>query len=110
MFTPLMKNYLKDCDAYLLEANYDVKMMEDYDEYDQIHKDRVTSPVGHLSNDQCVEFIDENVDLEKVQFILLGHLSPRTNSPDVIEKQFMEKLGSFDKFHFAPSEEFFVLD
>ena len=110
MFTPLMKNYLKDCDAYLLEANYDVQMMEDYDEYDQIHKDRVTSPVGHLSNDQCVEFIDNNVDLDKVQFILLGHLSPRTNCPKLIEKQFMNKLGSFEKFHFAPSEEFFVLD
>ncbi len=110
MFTPLMKNYLKDCDAYLLEANYDVKMMEDYEDYDQIHKDRVTSPVGHLSNDQCLEFIHDNLDLDKVQFILLGHLSPRTNCPDLIKKQFTEKLGSFEKFHIAPSEEFFVLE
>ena len=104
MFTPMMKENLKDCDAYLVEANYDVKMMEDYEEYDQIHKDRVTGPLGHLSNDQCLEFIDEIIDLDKVQFILLGHLSPRTNCPDLIEKQFTEKLGSFKKFIFAPTD------
>ena len=73
-------------------------MMEDYDEYDQIHKDRLTSPVGHLSNDQTREFIKKHLNLKDIQFILLGHLSPRTNSPEVIEKQFTKEFGNFDKF------------
>ena len=103
MITPMMAANLKGCDAYLLEANYDVQMMEDYEEYDQIHKDRVTSAVGHLSNDQIIEFMKKHLDLDKIQFILLGHLSPRTNDPDLIKKQITKTLGSFKKFKFAPT-------
>ena len=103
MITPMMAANLKGCDAYLIEANYDVQMMEDYEDYDQIHKDRVTSPLGHLSNDQTREFIRDHLNLDDIQFILLGHLSPRTNSEEIIEEQFTKEFGNLDKFIFSPT-------
>ena len=45
----------------------------------------------------------KHLDLDKIQFILLGHLSPRTNDPDLIKKQITKTLGSFKKFKFAPT-------
>lgn len=110
MITPMMADKLKGCDAYLLEANYDPKMMEDYDGYDQIHKDRVTSSVGHLSNEQTIEFIKNNLDLDDVEFILFGHMSPRTNSPDILmPKVESEFPGYMEKFALAPTETFRTL-
>jgi phosphoribosyl 1,2-cyclic phosphodiesterase len=111
MITPLMKNYLKGCDGYLIEANYDAQMMEEYEDYDQIHKDRVTSDVGHLSNDQWADFIDSELDLETTEFLLIGHMSPRTNSEEKVNEIIQQKFQKHaSKFVFAPTENFFSLE
>lgn len=111
MFTPLMKNYLKGCDGYLIEANYDVQMMTDYEDYDQIHKDRVMSDLGHLSNDQWSDYIESELDLDTIEFLLIGHMSPRTNSEEIINGIIQEKFQKHaDKFIFAPNENFFSLE
>ena len=50
-----------------------------------------------------LEFIRDHLNLDDIQFILLGHLSPRTNSEEIIEEQFTKEFGNFDKFIFAPT-------
>jgi len=105
-FSKVMKTALLDCDAYLLEADYDEKLLEEYDGYDVILKQRIAGPWGHLSNTQTLDFIEEAIDLNKVQWIIFGHLSSRTNSPDVILSAVKKRFPLFsDKFGVAPTKE-----
>lgn len=105
-FSKLMKKSLHGCDAYLLEADYDLQELEDYEDYADVHKERIRGPWGHLGNDQTLDFIDECIDLENTQWILLGHLSPRTNSPALLLGQVQERfVHAIHKFKIAPTEE-----
>lgn len=78
-FTRLMYEMTKDCDAYIIETDYDDTMLDETLEYDDLLKDRIRSDFGHLSNNQVIEFC-RTLDLDKVQFISLVHLSKITNS------------------------------
>jgi len=105
-FGPVMVNALKDCDAYFLEADYDFQSLWDYEDYVQEHKERVDSPWGHMSNQQALDFIEQFIDLKKVQWIMLGHLSPRTNSPELLQTQLKQRFPTIkNKFIIAPTVE-----
>lgn len=100
----LVKNAISECDAYLLETDYDELELEKTSEYDDVLKDRIRSPFGHLGTQQTLDYINVNIDLEKVSWILLGHLSTVTNSPKLVlgrlEKTINKKYKN--KFHLAP--------
>lgn len=105
-FSSMMKTQLIGCDAYLLEANYDPQMLADYDDYIEEHKTRIASPYGHLSNDQTITFIEDSLDMSNTKWVLFGHMSPRTNSPEILMKSIKNRLGHYgDKFFVAPTEE-----
>jgi phosphoribosyl 1,2-cyclic phosphodiesterase len=98
----LMRVTIADCNSYFMESDYDEYLMEAYKGYDRMLKDRITSDVGHLSNQQALEYI-QTIELEKVKTIILGHLSKNTNSPEclkeLIAKTFPENTN---KFYIAP--------
>jgi len=98
-FNKVMREALKNCDVYLLEANYDEKSMDDFEDYDPIHKERVKGPFGHLSNEQIMDFVDDTLELEKVSHIMFGHLSRNTNTPELVmgeaETRFPKHLNLF---------------
>lgn len=103
MYLPAMAKVLSDCDALLLETNYDQELLEQYPEYPDVHKERIRSRKGHLSIDQTISFIRKHIDLEKMQWITFGHLSPRTNNPDRVLVKMSRAFPDYGRFHIAPS-------
>jgi phosphoribosyl 1,2-cyclic phosphodiesterase len=105
-FSKLMLVTLVGCNAYLVEADYDEQMLLDYDDYDQYLKDRIMGPWGHLSNDQAINFIKTVIDLDAVEWILLGHISVRTNTQEKVLSAVKAAFPNYiDKFKCAPLEE-----
>jgi len=104
-WTKLMANHLKGCDGYVIEADYDIGLMESYEGYDEYLKERIRSNWGHLSNDQTMNMI-RYLGIEKPEFIVFAHLSPRTNKPDLVleaAKAFFSNWNE-DIFHIAPTQ------
>jgi phosphoribosyl 1,2-cyclic phosphodiesterase len=100
-----MREQTKNCNAFFIECDYDEDLMEAYDGYDQLLKDRVTSHFGHLGTLQALEFL-QSFDLEKIKAIVIGHISPRTNSPDKVKERINEKVAAYkDKFMIAPFDQ-----
>jgi len=83
--TGMVKQHLKNCDLLLLEANHDVTMLEK-GPYPWPVKQRIKSREGHLSNDQAAELL-ENVSDERLQQLVLAHLSEANNHPDKAYEQ-----------------------
>ncbi len=105
--TNMMASELQGCDAYLLEADYDETLLAMYEGYDELLKKRIGSPYGHLSNDQIMDFIDTSIkdNFDNVQWILFGHLSDKTNSPELVKEAFSIKFPEFENIYIAPYEE-----
>jgi len=97
---------ISDCDAYLLETDYDEDELEKTAEYDDLLKERIKSPFGHLGNTQTLEYVKEHIDLNKVAWILLGHISTITNSPEIVKTRIESIIDKqyHDKFYLAPLE------
>lgn len=104
--TPVIKQALQDCDAYFIEADYDEEEIEKYADYSIELKERIKSSVGHLSSNQAIDFVKQSIDLSTTKKIVFGHLSEKTNSPDLvmskIEKEFPNHI---DKFIIAKAHE-----
>jgi phosphoribosyl 1,2-cyclic phosphodiesterase len=97
-----MRERTKHCNAFFIECDYDDELLATYDGYDQLLKDRISSNFGHLSTSQALEFLSE-FDLTKTKGIVIGHISPRTNSPEKVKEHFMKKFATLEnKFHIAP--------
>tara|TARA_Y100000310_G_scaffold339752_2_gene433435 strand:- start:2159 stop:2902 length:744 start_codon:yes stop_codon:yes gene_type:complete len=99
--TKMMLKHLKACDALFLEANYDQQMITDFEEYDDYLKERIQSSTGHLCNDQTAKVIAE-LDQSSLQFLVFGHLSPRTNTPEKVLEMAKGVWPEYSCFHVAP--------
>lgn len=76
-----VENAIIGSDRVLLESNHDVEMLK-FGNYTYQLKKRILSPVGHLSNDNAAKTALKLVQNGTKQ-ILLGHLSPENNTPDI---------------------------
>lgn len=79
--TPHVRYVLKDCDALLLETNHDVDMLAN-GPYPPRLKQRVGGGLGHLSNAQAAGLL-ASVQRERLQHLVLTHLSEKNNTPDL---------------------------
>lgn len=77
IITNPVKYHLRDCTALVLEMNHDEAMLRDSNR-PPILKSRISSRLGHLSNDQAVEFLEE-CDMEKLRLLFPAHLSSECN-------------------------------
>ena len=68
----------------MLEANHDVDMLM-YGEYPYNLKKRISSDLGHLSNDSAAKTAVELLNTNTTH-IMLSHLSDKNNLPDVAYK------------------------
>jgi len=82
--TEEVQNELKGCRLAVIEANYDENMLRTGN-YPFELRQRILSPEGHLSNDECGKLADSLVKCGTC-FVILGHLSPENNRPDIAEK------------------------
>jgi phosphoribosyl 1,2-cyclic phosphodiesterase len=72
---------LSGCDALLLEANHDVRMLQT-GPYPYRLKTRILGDRGHLSNEKSGELLCSLLN-EKMKGIFLGHLSKENNLPEL---------------------------
>lgn len=68
---------LQNCGILLAESNHDRKMLE-VGPYPYETKRRIMSKYGHLSNDDCSDFVNHLLH-DNMKTLLLGHLSKNNN-------------------------------
>ncbi len=85
-------DHLSGSDALLIEANHDVDMLM-AGPYTWPLKQRIKSPVGHLSNEVCGELLAK-VAHSRLKAAVLMHLSETNNCVDIAEITARQALGS----------------
>lgn len=66
----------------ILESNHDVSMLKANPNYSFLLKNRILGKRGHLSNDAACEVVAELAS-HQVKQIVLAHLSPENNTPEL---------------------------
>lgn len=89
-----VKSQLNKCNGLFLESNYDEKMLWE-GQYPYFLKRRVASNVGHLSNEQAFELLN-NYSGENLQCVFLSHLSRDNNTPEKAVKRMKTLTGRFE--------------
>ena len=89
--TPEVDEALNGCRMVLIEANYDDYMLRT-GPYPLYLKERILSPIGHLSNNDCGIQVKRMIE-HGTTHILLGHLSPENNTPDIAYSTVRSHLG-----------------
>jgi len=77
-YTPAVLSAYSGCDALLVEANHDLHMLA-CGPYPPSLRRRVSGAWGHLNNLQTAELL-RNLDLSKVQQLVVGHISQKNNT------------------------------
>lgn len=80
-YTDYTVDALSGCDALLLEANHDVRMLQT-GPYPYYLKSRILGDHGHLSNDKSGELLCKLLH-DRMKGIFLGHLSKENNMPEL---------------------------
>ncbi len=81
---------LKNCDLLYVEANHDIRMLE-LGPYPYQLKRRILGNYGHLCNEVSGRLIGHLLN-ERLQHILLGHLSKENNYPDLALQAVLAEL------------------
>lgn len=74
----LIKQKLTGCDAIIIESNHNRDMLRTCTFYPWSLKQRIMSPVGHLSNEDLSEWLTNDFD-GSARNIVLAHISRRAN-------------------------------
>jgi phosphoribosyl 1,2-cyclic phosphodiesterase len=72
---------LPSCDLLYVEANHDLRMLET-GPYPYQLKCRIAGNYGHLCNEMAGQLIGQLLN-ERLQHVILGHLSKENNLPDL---------------------------
>ncbi len=98
MLDKVVKEQIRRADNLVIEANYDVEMLEK-GPYPYILKQRIASPFGHLSNEESARFVAE-IYHAGMKNIMLCHLSENNNTPEramqCLYQQFQKKRVRLD--------------
>lgn len=78
--TPHLLACAEACDGLLLESNHDPQMLRD-GPYPWALQERIRNGFGHLSNEAAAGLL-ARLDLPRLQFVALGHLSESNNTPE----------------------------
>ena len=89
--TRLVSHHLTGCSLLVLEANHDVKMLED-GPYPWELKQRIRSRLGHLSNEASRDLLKEVCGPE-LQHVILAHVSETNNRADRVLSVIGEAAG-----------------
>lgn len=100
-----VEDFFGDCDGLILEANHDPRMLAG-GPYPESLKRRVGGQWGHLSNDQAAGFLTR-VEREKLQKLVVAHISLKNNTKALVEQAFFGLLDSIPETLLACQEEGF---
>jgi phosphoribosyl 1,2-cyclic phosphodiesterase len=88
----LMLHRLACCQGLVLESNHDIGMLQS-GKYPPYLKQRIRSSQGHLDNIEAATFLHELVH-EKLQHVVLAHLSEENNQPEIALQTALDALDS----------------
>ena len=88
--TTLIKQRLSHCQALILEANYDPRMLMD-GPYPMHIKQRVRSNQGHLANGDTARFLADMAE-SPPRRVVLAHLSETNNLPELAHARIRREL------------------
>lgn len=86
--------HLKDCNALALEMNHDSRMLMESDRTESLKK-RISSRLGHLSNDQAADFLD-SFEMENLQYFFPSHQSLECNEKSIVSYTLNQVRGKRD--------------
>lgn len=78
--TAMVRQHLKDCCCLIIEANHDIRMLEE-GPYPWSVKQRVKGRTGHLSNESSRELLMDIIT-DRMSHVILAHLSQTNNTPE----------------------------
>jgi phosphoribosyl 1,2-cyclic phosphodiesterase len=96
--TKLVLERVRRANVLVLEANHDIKMLQDCPHRPWSLKQRILSRHGHLSNDAAAEAAEQIVSAD-LRHLYLGHLSHECNRPDLAYKVVNERLQKVGANH-----------
>ena len=79
-----MKNLKKinNKDLYIFESNHDVELLMKNPNYPYQIKQRILGDRGHLSNNQCKDYLKKIIG-DRTKCVVLAHLSEQNNDPSL---------------------------
>ena len=103
--TPHIELHYSACDGLLVEANHDLDMLLN-GPYPEFLKERVAGAWGHLNNQQTATLLS-GIDQERIQQIVIGHISDKNNSLENVREAIEAVINSPDKIYYACQQEGF---
>lgn len=98
---------LQNKTIYIFESNHNIEMLM-HGRYPKWLKARVSSDVGHLSNESSAFYLTKLIG-ENTKEIILAHLSEENNTPEIaletLNKEFAENNIKFNNIVVAKQEE-----
>lgn len=94
--TKLVIERVRHANVLILEANHDVKMLQDCPHRPWSLKQRILSRHGHLSNEAAADAAEQIMSAE-LRHLYLGHLSRECNRPELAQRvmnQRLEQMGA----------------
>jgi phosphoribosyl 1,2-cyclic phosphodiesterase len=88
--TPEILKNLENSSFLLLESNYDPNILK-CSSYPYLLKERISGPLGHLSNNVAGETISHLLK-SGLRNVMLGHLSKENNFPELAYKTVMNEI------------------
>jgi phosphoribosyl 1,2-cyclic phosphodiesterase len=98
--TKLVIERVRASNVLVLEANHDVKLLQDDTRRPWNIKQRILSRHGHLSNDAAAEAAEQIVSAE-LRNLYLGHLSSDCNRPEIALQAVNDRLFRIGASHVA---------
>ena len=96
--TRLVLERIRPANALVLEANHDVKMLQDCPTRPWSLKQRILGRHGHLSNEAAADTAEQIMSAE-LRHIYLGHLSRECNLPQLAHRVVNERLQKIGANH-----------
>jgi phosphoribosyl 1,2-cyclic phosphodiesterase len=98
--TRLVAERVKAVDALMVEANHDVRLLQEDTIRPWATKQRILSRHGHLCNEDAAQLVGE-VMTDRLRQLVLAHLSRDCNRPEIAEGVFRQKLQQIGAAHVA---------
>jgi phosphoribosyl 1,2-cyclic phosphodiesterase len=96
--TQLVLQRVRPAHVLVLEANHDLKLLQDDPKRPWSVKQRILSRHGHLSNDAAAEAAERIVTAD-LRHVYLGHLSRDCNRPELAHRVVSERLHQAGASH-----------
>jgi phosphoribosyl 1,2-cyclic phosphodiesterase len=96
--TKLVLERVRRANALVLEANHDIKMLQDCPHRPWSLKQRILGRHGHLSNEAAAEAVEQIASTE-LRHLYLGHLSRECNRPELAQRIVEQRLQQIGAGH-----------